>query len=204
MRGLLLAVGAAGSLACAGAAHAATLLQEGIADDGFIDATFVGPPIAADRYRLTVTVDAPVYVADVLREEYVRVFQWADWLNDWYDDGKVSLADQCGGTPSAASCLPNSRASFAFNGPLEFTFTAYTPYRPTRKFIKGQDDVEYAGAGQIFISAAVQEGARYQIFVAPLPEPATWATMLLGFGAVGSILRRRQKLPVGSGAPLPV
>ncbi len=31
----------------------------------------------------------------------------------------------------------------------------------------------------------------------PIPEPATWAMMLLGFGAVGSVLRRR-RTPGGS------
>jgi hypothetical protein len=30
----------------------------------------------------------------------------------------------------------------------------------------------------------------------PIPEPATWSLMILGFGAVGSALRRRQKLGV--------
>lgn len=30
--------------------------------------------------------------------------------------------------------------------------------------------------------------------VAPVPEPATWAMMILGFGAVGGALRRRQKV----------
>ena len=30
--------------------------------------------------------------------------------------------------------------------------------------------------------------------VAPTPEPATWAMMILGFGAVGTALRRRQKI----------
>jgi hypothetical protein len=28
---------------------------------------------------------------------------------------------------------------------------------------------------------------------APVPEPATWAMMLLGFGAMGMVIRRRRK-----------
>jgi hypothetical protein len=30
--------------------------------------------------------------------------------------------------------------------------------------------------------------------VAPVPEPAAWATMVLGFGVLGAGMRRRQSL----------
>jgi len=33
------------------------------------------------------------------------------------------------------------------------------------------------------------------ISVAAVPEPATWAMMLLGFGAIGFTMRRRKDLP---------
>jgi hypothetical protein len=33
-------------------------------------------------------------------------------------------------------------------------------------------------------------------FLSPVPEPSTWAMMLIGFGAVGFRMRRRQKLTV--------
>jgi hypothetical protein len=29
--------------------------------------------------------------------------------------------------------------------------------------------------------------------VAPVPEPGTWAMMLLGFGAMGLVIRRRRR-----------
>ncbi|MBB5686265.1 PEPxxWA-CTERM sorting domain-containing protein [Sphingobium boeckii] len=32
--------------------------------------------------------------------------------------------------------------------------------------------------------------------VAPVPEPATWAMMIIGFGAVGGVMRRRAKVTV--------
>ena len=37
-----------------------------------------------------------------------------------------------------------------------------------------------------------------QLGVAGVPEPATWAMMLLGFGAVGTVLRRRQSSVLAS------
>ena len=30
----------------------------------------------------------------------------------------------------------------------------------------------------------------------PVPEPASWAMMIVGFGAVGGIMRRRQKTAI--------
>ena len=39
---------------------------------------------------------------------------------------------------------------------------------------------------------------RYGIFGDPsaVPEPKSWAMLILGFGAVGAITRRRQRRPV--------
>ena len=55
-----------------------------------------------------------------------------------------------------------------------------------------------AGAGETissvrFYSTAALGGTDFQIGnVAGVPEPATWALMILGFGAVGGAMRRRQ------------
>lgn len=38
--------------------------------------------------------------------------------------------------------------------------------------------------------------AIYQIYPSAVPEPATWALMLFGFAAVGSAMRRRQRVSV--------
>ena len=38
--------------------------------------------------------------------------------------------------------------------------------------------------------------ARHDGGVGPIPEPASWLTMLFGFGAVGFALRRRARRPV--------
>jgi hypothetical protein len=57
----------------------------------------------------------------------------------------------------------------------------------TNTFYFGYDDQKYSPDRDYddFIIKAV---------VAPLPEPGTWAMMLLGFGAIGVAARRRQRL----------
>lgn len=42
-------------------------------------------------------------------------------------------------------------------------------------------------------SSAFPAGELRAQLVAPVPEPGTWALMLLGFGAIGATLRRRQR-----------
>lgn len=48
-----------------------------------------------------------------------------------------------------------------------------------------QQSVEYCGLGEIIFADGSGIGAA-------VPEPATWAMMILGFGGIGSILRRRR------------
>lgn len=64
-------------------------------------------------------------------------------------------------------------------------------------FISNDNDFvpSAAGQNQFFVfgfSDADLPGFAAQAFTAAVPEPATWATMLLGFGAIGATLRRRR------------
>lgn len=72
-----------------------------------------------------------------------------------------------------------------------FATGAYNSYT-----IGGTDVVVYSGNVFPFdtTSRTNQTWARFSVAVAPsVPEPSTWAMMLLGFGAAGIALRRRRK-----------
>jgi hypothetical protein len=52
-----------------------------------------------------------------------------------------------------------------------------------------------------FVSTSTSGGKNFLITglsMTPLPEPATWATMLLGFGMMGGALRYRRRKPVSA------
>lgn len=92
------------------------------------------------------------------------------------------------GTTQASGALQGSqRLSFGFlnggaGGPandIDFDASQNNTFR-----------IDLAGGGQT-ISAFAQIGSGAQ--VAAVPEPATWAMMLIGFGAVGVSLRRRRR-----------
>ncbi len=54
----------------------------------------------------------------------------------------------------------------------------------------------YGGAADFYVAAAYADVREASPFAATpaVPEPATWAMMLLGFGAIGGALRGRQKV----------
>ena len=60
--------------------------------------------------------------------------------------------------------------------------------------------IDSAGFTQITFSATASEGIlfdRLRFGGTPggvVPEPATWAMMIIGFGAAGSMIRRRKAL----------
>lgn len=77
-------------------------------------------------------------------------------------------------------------------GPQAFEFRSITTRYLTLDITgcgmnRTEQTVEYCGLGEIIFADGTG-------ITAGVPEPATWAMMILGFGAAGSVLRRRSRL----------
>jgi hypothetical protein len=58
-------------------------------------------------------------------------------------------------------------------------------------------EIEYDLENTVFVASGERVGSQAlaDTMSAAIPEPATWAMMILGLGAVGSVIRRRRALP---------
>ena len=74
------------------------------------------------------------------------------------------------------------------HGPLDFTINGIT----TADFIKGTDGDFFAADLVVLSTGKSGSVAAGTLVVAGVPEPATWAMMLLGFAGVGFMAYRRK------------
>jgi hypothetical protein len=74
------------------------------------------------------------------------------------------------------------RASRLFLGRVHLNFSGSAPFT-LNDFVD-----RYAS-----IAALNNQSGEGHPFIPAVPEPATWAMMLLGFGALGGMLRRRER-----------
>lgn len=131
-----------------------------------------------------------------------------------YNTSGTSLDNYFGDTTSMVITFDYGVGAFAFNfgaSDSVWTLSAYSGatlldtllINPTY----GSNNGAYFGlSGSNITSATLATGNYDYVFVdnftfttrevqSAVPEPATWAFMLLGFGAVGGVMRRRRKLP---------
>ena len=193
-----LAVILAATLAPLASASATTIVHED------------GAPSHTDRYsddapvgRLTVSSDVTIdgFGVDV----------------DLYEDGDLTflIFDSTNGAllyASAPKAFVDNGAGYKFSNPFNFTFHVGTTYGLTAtssvggtyfgdevandvgafSFLTGNQNVYGTtldldeNCCDVFTAIVVDDGA--------VPEPASWALMILGFGAVGASLRRRTAL----------
>jgi hypothetical protein len=102
----------------------------------------------------------------------------------------IGMSQTCGG----ANIVVNPGDSFVIavglqaianrNGFIDATHTVGVQFDEANTFIDGTHQAVAAG----FLENALNEGAA-------VPEPASWALMIGGFGLAGSALRRRRVLP---------
>ncbi len=163
-------------------AQAATIIGEG--DAGPYADSFGLDVTAPGNYRVTVNFTAPV-------EELYLSVELLEIFDQFYPD---DLSTSIGGNdvvayPFVTDAGPLTSAAFTFAVPAPFygedgEFVTYTQFRLTGGTIEFFSD----------------NGAGYTIAVdrmgGAIPEPATWAFLILGFGAVGGAMRASRRRTV--------
>ena len=110
----------------------------------------------------------PVWSMDMITADYVGDLDWV--TPGWYDNGFFL---------NGTDITPESAEQAWFDGPME-TPTLRTGIFSTKEWY-GPPDLR-------------REFTMTVSAVGSVPEPATWATMVVGFGAVGYGLRRRKRV----------
>ena len=82
------------------------------------------------------------------------------------------------------SVEPSSVSNVTFTNFNGGFVSAYTDNSSLIKSVTFATTADIAGTGQTRFGGMVADTA--------VPEPATWAMMILGFGAAGSMIRRRR------------
>lgn len=80
----------------------------------------------------------------------------------------------------------------------EFGLNGLTGTENSATYIFRTNATQFDGLGTFgIINGSTIQGQTYRPVGAPIPEPATWAMMILGFGFIGGVLRRRRATTVG-------
>jgi len=191
-------------------AAAATIASSAMAGSASA-ATLIGTPVTASltgygHVTVTSQFTSPVLVTDgaeftgsILDNGFNQPF---DVLADFSDSVL---------TVSITSMKPNANV-FGYDllrldfGSTEGLFSPVGEFTRTgcSSFLCGFSSLSSSSADSNSISLSLSglaAGDVFELQLAPtsaVPEPATWAMMIVGFGAVGAAMRRRQKLATGA------
>lgn len=110
------------------------------------------------------------------------------YLTGLSSDGEIFTF---GGLNDAATAIVNGTARYIGNGAYQGLSLEYINDDPQPTILDPNFDPDRATvyATDIGSSTGFQV---FQVFPAPVPEPSTWALLIIGFGAIGSTLRHRR------------
>lgn len=99
------------------------------------------------------------------------------------------------------SILINSQTVYDYTGPARNEFGATNPFQAAFSTTNG--DLFFTGANEFIVNVQNNAGSgadpvalNISFLGSAVPEPGTWMLMILGFGAVGFTMRRRQQSSV--------
>jgi hypothetical protein len=135
----------------------------------------------------------------------------SDWIaanpNDAYGNGNMIFAREftlTAGEVSSASITGgqwsiDDSGTLTLNGHLLSTqpdggwgaFTTFTV--PSSDFVAGKNYLVMSDVSDFYLEAGRLEGTLSYTPTSGIPEPATWAMMLVGFGGLGATMRSRRK-----------
>lgn len=148
--------------------------------------SYIGGWISGGRYQATFTSSAPVFVS------FGTVYH-----EHWHEDGSSGGYDYHSGNDNWSGGLMWSSSTAVKKAQIEFTL-------PT-SFVDSYSDgastwweAFYSYEGGIWVEGfagpTALPGTTWSLKVAAIPEPSTWAMMLIGFFGVGGLLRSRSVL----------
>lgn len=188
------AVASALSILSAGAAQAATYLTVTIQSTG---SGFIKPDPYNDFDRKLATTASYVSIAfEQLGDDglYFRTIDRVEYYAQFADTGLTltTLSFNAG----AGQFYPYLSASTCYTGAAAATSESYSPpcgsYYLNASF-GGPPVEEFSGSvTSVKIANGDTTGGLGIIYGSVVPEPATWALMLAGFGMVGFAMRRRR------------
>lgn len=172
-------------LAAAPASHAAQVITMGSFSPG--ESVYVQNSLSLGpgAYRFSLALSAPVVGVD---GEVVKQFVY----NFYCDPDGNGVIVYCGGNDVPIGPLLEQVTPTLYQGELGVNPPATLPLPDG-----GYEDNFDICCDYRFGFEAVSAG-RYRFSVAAVPEPETWALMVLGFGAIGVAMRRRAASKQGS------
>jgi hypothetical protein len=201
LKALLAGVAGAAMVAAAGTSSAAVIfetgadgpanknvewtLDDGLDDtvNGFIKNTAIGVVAEADDGELITTDDhGVVWVTPVDGGFKTLTFSLVGF---GFESFEVDLKDPTGGNPTWSVTFETDDGSTQtfnnFNGGF---VSAYTDDGSLIQTVTFTTNTDITGVGQVRFGG---------IDGAVIPEPSSWALMIIGFGGVGALLRQRRR-----------